>query len=152
MVGEKDSNENTNYTTAVVYNLCISNLEKQEFSSEFEDLIKEIIETNDENFLSGIINPMEFLITKYTDIPKEEISFIKTLKLNINENFTHLNEFGNFLNNLELLNLEHSRIRSIETIGSSFVNLRNLNVSNCNLVDLTGKILNNSKESFVLEV
>ena len=77
---------------------------------------------------------------------------IKTLKLNINENFTHLNEFGNFLNNLEFLNLEHSRIRSIETIGSSFVNLTNLNVSNCNLVDLTGKILNNSKESFVLEV
>jgi hypothetical protein len=135
------TNDTSNQTIpGVIYNLFISNKEKENFSSEFQDLIRGIIDTNDENFLTGSLNPIEYLITKFTDIRKEEINQIKSLKLKINQNFSMLNEFGIYLNNLEELNLENSRITSIEAIGSSFVSLTNLNVSNCNLVDLTGKL------------
>ena len=109
-------------------------------SKEFDDIIREIIQTQNTNFLDGKVNLIEYLISKCSQkkIELSHLSEISEIQLIIQENFLLLNEFGTFLPNLIYLNLSSSFIKTIEEIGSSFVNLKHLNVSNCQLCELTG--------------
>ena len=49
-----------------------------------------------------------------------------------------LNQFGEFMPNLIELKLGDSLIQCINDIGTSFKNLKILNITNCNLKDLSG--------------
>jgi hypothetical protein len=109
-------------------------------SKEFEDIIKEIIQTKNTDFIDGKINLIEYLILKTSSKEMKNINFrnVNQIQLKLYDNFPLLNEFGRYMPNITHLNLTGSLIKSIEDIGSTYVNLRHLNVSNCQLKDLTG--------------
>ena len=77
---------------------------------------------------------------KYGKIKIEEIKQLKKLVMQIPQNFGMLNDFGFYLPNLKILNLSKSKIKSIDEIGISFKQLEVLNVSQCELEDLSGII------------
>jgi hypothetical protein len=109
-------------------------------SKEFENIIKEIIQTKNTDFIDGKINLIEYLIQKTSSKDMENKNFrnVNQIQLKLYDNFPLLNEFGRYMPNITNLNLSGSLIKSIEDIGSTYVNLRHLNVSNCQLEDLTG--------------
>lgn len=107
-------------------------------TKSFSSFMKQIVDSNNENFLTGEVNIIEYLISKNTGIPLEEVKSLEKLSLKINKEFDLLNQFGQYLPNLVELRLNHSGISSIEDIGSSFKNLKILQVSNCNIKELSG--------------
>ncbi len=108
--------------------------------SSFNSFFKQIIDTKNENFLSGDINIIDYLISKYFNISttQEEVKNLSKLSIKIQSDLGMLNQFGVHLPKLEELTLNGSIIPKIDDIGSNFNNLRVLNISNCFLEDLNG--------------
>jgi hypothetical protein len=108
---------------------------------EFNDLVKNIVDSNNDNFLKGNANIVEYLITKYSNIPVKDISTVESISIKVDKDFGMLNDFGIYLTNLAELNLSGSVLHSISEIGISFNKLKILNVSNCQINDLSGKVV-----------
>jgi hypothetical protein len=127
----------------ITYKISIQNKDEaiNQLSKEFNELVKEIIETNNKSFLEGNVNIVEYLINKHQIADGEDFkdyNKMTSLCLKVKENFGMLNEIGMYLPNLIELNLSGSNLACVEEIGFSFVNLKVLNISNCNLSDLSG--------------
>ena len=125
--------------SAFTYKLSIQKTEDPTLPREFDSLIKEIVETNNESFLQGNQNIIEYLISKHAITESEDLKKNSSISLKVKENFGMLNEFGQYLPNLEELNLNGSVLKSVEEIGTSFINLKILNITNCSVYDLSGK-------------
>ncbi len=107
----------------------------------FSNFMKEIIENrNESSFLSGDKNIVKFVLSKYLNIPEDELSHIKKLSVIITNDYGLLNQFGNFLPELKLLKLNGSNILSFNDIGTSFNNIECLQMKNCHLKNLDGII------------
>jgi hypothetical protein len=118
----------------------IRDIKKKDNSiKSISSFLKQIVDTNNENFLTGEVNIIEYLISKNTGIPLSEVKSLEKLSLKINKEFDLLNQFGQYLPNLIELRLNFSGISSIEDIGSTFKNLKFLQITNCNLKELGGK-------------
>lgn len=117
----------------------VKKAEPDQANKNFNVLMKQIIETGNENFLNGHINLIEHIISKYLNKSIEEIKDLEKFSMKINSDFGLLNQFGQYLPNLIKLKLNNSIIPSISEIGSSFSKLKILHVNNCNLKDLSGK-------------
>ena len=61
----------------------------------FSVFMKQIVDSNNENFLNGDINIIEYIISKHTGIPLDEIKSLEKLSLKINKDFDILNQFYN---------------------------------------------------------
>ena len=108
-------------------------------NEEFQKMVADIAKNKNSNeYLKGEANIVESLIVKYGKIKIEEISNLTELVIQIPKNFGMLNDFGYYLPKLKILNLSNSRIKSIDEIGISFILLEVLNVSQCELEDLSG--------------
>lgn len=113
--------------------------ESENIIKNFSAFMKQIIETKNENFLSGDIKVIEFIISKYLKINISEVKEIDRLSIKINSDFGLLNQFSEYLPKLRELKLNYSVISSISDIGTNFKNLKILQICNCNLKDLSGK-------------
>lgn len=113
--------------------------ESENIIKNFSAFMKQIIETKNENFLSGDVRVIEFIISKYLNIPISEVNSIEKLSIRINTDFGLLNQFGEYLHNLKELKLNNSVLTGISEIGTNFRNLKVLQVCNCNMKDLSGK-------------
>ena len=108
-------------------------------NEEFQKMVADIAKNKNSNeYLKGEANIVESMIMKYGKIKIEEISNLTELVIQIPKNFGMLNDFGYYLPKLKILNLSNSRIKSIDEIGISFILLEVLNVSQCELEDLSG--------------
>ena len=108
-------------------------------NEEFQKMVADIAKNKNSNeYLKGEANIVESMIVKYGKIKIEEISNLTELVMQIPKNFGMLNDFGYYLPKLKILNLSNSRIKSIDEIGISFILLEVLNVSQCELEDLSG--------------
>ena len=108
-------------------------------NEEFQKMVSDIAKNKNSNeYLKGEANIVESMIVKYGKIKIEEISNLTELVIQIPKNFGMLNDFGYYLPKLKILNLSNSRIKSIDEIGISFILLEVLNVSQCELEDLSG--------------
>lgn len=114
--------------------------ESESLIKNFSLFMKQIIDTQNENFLNGDTKVVEFLISKYLNIEIEEIKKLEKLSIKINSDFGLLNQFGEYLTNLKELKLSNSIINSIQEVGTSFKNLNILHINNCNLKELSGII------------
>jgi Leucine-rich repeat (LRR) protein len=110
----------------------------QNLIKNFSAFMKGIIESQNENFLSGDTKVIGFIISKYLKMDLEDIRKLQKLSIKINSDFGLLNSFGEYLPNLRELKLKDSQISSISECGTSFKNLKILNVTNCGLKDLSG--------------
>ena len=122
----------------VIYKLSLQKTEDSRLPREFDELVKEIVETNNKEFLQGKQNLIEYLISKHAISDSDDLKNLRCNSLKVKENFGMLNEFGQYLPNLEELVLSGSILKSVEEIGTSFLNLKVLNISNCSVYDLTG--------------
>ena len=135
--------------------LAIRNIRKNEpdqIIKNFGSFVKQIIDTENEKFLNGEINLIEYIISKFTNVNINSLNELEKLSLKINGEFGLLNQFGQKLPNLKELRLSGSNIICITSIGTDFRNLRILQVNNCNIKDLSGKDLKlnlNRKSNFV---
>jgi hypothetical protein len=116
------------------------NNEISEQWKEFKDIIKDIVASQDSNYLQGNLNIIEQLISKYGNVPVGNLPDLKKITMKLEKGFGMLNEFGEHLPILEELNLQGSQFKMISEIGSSFSHLIILNVSYCGIRDLSGII------------
>lgn len=122
--------------------LVIRNIKKNEpdqIIKNFSSFVKQIIDTENEKFLNGEINLIEYIISKFTSVNISCLNDLERLSLKINAEFGLLNQFGQKLPNLKELRLNGSNIISISSIGTEFKKLKILHINNCNIKDLSGK-------------
>ena len=145
---DKDSKENENKLSQLTHIFpfllsqqgIINNVDTIPQNEEFQNMVSDIAKNtkNSDDYLKGEANIVESMIVKYGKIKIEEIKQLKELVMQIPHNFGMLNDFGFYLPNLKILNLSKSKIKSIDEIGISFKQLEVLNVSQCELEDLSG--------------
>lgn len=111
---------------------------KENIFKNFSSLMKQIIDNQNDNFLNGNINLIDYLLAKYLNITTEEISTLDKISIRITKDYGLLNQFGERLKNLVCLKLNESFIPCISDIGTNFTNLKILQVNDCRLKDLTG--------------
>jgi hypothetical protein len=126
----------------------IKSNEPDQIIKNFGSFIKQIIDRENEKFLNGEINIIEFIISKYTNVEIANISELEKLSIKIHAEFGLLNQFGQKLTKLKELRLNGSNIISISNIGTEFRNLLILQVNKCNIKDLSGKYLYILKKNF----
>jgi len=142
-IKQNNKNNNSNLSTNIsLYTDKEEIINSESFLSQDIDIfLSEIIDKNDSKFLNGEANLYDFLIAKYFNIEKENISNQESLTFKINlelDDFNFLNEFGIRMPKLSKLNLENSILKTISNIGISFKNLLCLNVNNCQIEELEG--------------
>ena len=131
-----------------VMNSAISNLENSRegkntndyFLKNFSNFMKQIIDNKNELFLSGDKNLVKYILSKYLNIPENDLNSLKKLSVIITNDYGLLNQFGNFLPELKLLKLNGSNILSFNDIGTNFNKIECLQMKNCHLKDLDGII------------
>ena len=106
----------------------------------FSNFMRQIIDSENDKFLNGDINVIDYVLAKYLKINITDLQKLQKLTIRINGSYGLLNQFGQRLVNLKFLKLNDSFIQSIDDLGSNFKNLKILQINNCKLKDLTGII------------
>ena len=114
----------------------------------FSNFMRQIVDCENDKFLNGDINVIDYVLAKYLKISITEIQNLKKLTIRINGSYGLLNQFGQRLINLKFLKLNDSFIQSIDDLGSNFKNLKILQINNCKLKDLSGIICFEQLEIF----
>ena len=118
----------------------------------FSNFMKEIIENkNESSFLSGDKNIIKYVLSKYLNIPEENLNSLKKLSIIITNDYGLLNQFGTFLPELKLLKLNNSNILSFNDIGTNFNNIQCLQMKNCHLKNINGIICMQNLEILDIE-
>lgn len=141
---KKFNKENISGNNFSLYSNRQGNSNEEFISQDIDIYLREIIDKNDSKFLSGEENLFEFLIAKYLNIENEKIPEQESITLKIDlqlDDYNFLNEFGIKMPKLIKLNLENSIIKTISNIGTSFKNLKYLNVNNCQIEEIEGKFI-----------
>ena len=106
----------------------------------FSNFMRQIVDNENDKFLNGDINVIDYVLAKYLKLNLTEIQNLRKLNIKINGSYGLLNQFGQRLINLKFLKLNDSFIQSIDDLGSNFKNLKILQINNCKLKDLSGII------------
>ena len=106
----------------------------------FSNFMRQIVDNENDKFLNGDINIIDYVLAKYLKLNITEIQNLRKLNIKINGSYGLLNQFGQRLINLKFLKLNDSFIQSIDDLGSNFKNLKILQINNCKLKDLSGII------------
>ena len=129
-------------------NSSMSNLENENekqnkndyYLKNFSNFMKQVIDKKNENFLSGNKNLVKYILSKYLNIPEDDLDKLKKLSILISNDYGLLNQFGNFLPELKLLKLNNSNILNFNDIGTNFNKIECLQMKRCHLRDLNGII------------
>ena len=114
----------------------------------FSNFMRQIVDNENDKFLSGNINVIDYVLAKYLKLNISEIQNLSKLNIKINGSYGLLNQFGQRLSNLKFLKLNDSFIQRIDDLGSNFKNLKILQINNCKLKDLSGIICFQELEIF----
>ena len=117
-----------------------SNAKSDLILRNFSNFMRQIVDNENDKFLNGDINVIDYVLAKYLKLNITEIQNLKKLNIKINGSYGLLNQFGQRLINLKFLKLNDSFIQSIDDLGSNFKNLKILQINNCKLKDLSGII------------
>ena len=114
----------------------------------FSNFMRQIVDNENDKFLNGDINVIDYVLAKYLKLNITEIQNLRKLNIKINGSYGLLNQFGQRLINLKFLKLNDSFIQSIDDLGSNFKNLKILQINNCKLKELSGIICFEQLEIF----
>ena len=114
----------------------------------FSNFMRQIVDNENDRFLNGDINVIDYVLAKYLNLNITEIQNLRKLNIKINGSYGLLNQFGQRLTNLKFLKLNDSFIQSIDDLGSNFKNLKILQMNNCKLKELNGIICFEQLEIF----
>ncbi|MCQ2820052.1 MAG: hypothetical protein MJ252_22525 [archaeon] len=121
------------------------------YLKNFNTFMQEIINRQNQTFLSGESNLVAYVLSKYLQIPERDLTFLKKVSIVIGNDYGLLNQFGNFLPNLILLKLNNSLLRNLSDIGSNFNHIKCLQINNSRLRSLNGIICMEGLEVLDLE-
>ena len=124
------------------------NTQNDTLFKNFSNFMRQIIDSENDKFLNGDINVIDYVLAKYLKMNITDIQNLQKLTIRINGSYGLLNQFGQRLTNLKFLKLNDSFIQSIEDLGSNFKNLKILQINNCKLKDLTG-IINRKPRKYI---
>ena len=125
-----------------------SNAKNDLILKNFSNFMRQIVDNENDKFLNGDINVIDYVLAKYLNLNITEIQNLKKLNIKINASYGLLNQFGQRLINLKFLKLNDSFIQSIDDLGSNFKKLKILQINNCKLKDLSGIICFEQLEIF----
>jgi Leucine-rich repeat (LRR) protein len=106
----------------------------------FSSFMRQIVEKENGRFLTGDVNLIDYVLSKYLKIDIESLKTLNKLSIKINGSYGLLNQFGQRLTNLIYLKLNNSFIQSINDLGTNFTNLKIIQMNDCKLKDLGGLI------------
>ena len=116
------------------------NLENDTILRNFSNFMRQIVENENDKFLNGDINLIDYVLSKYLKIDIKALKTLNKLSIKINGSYGLLNQFGQRLENLIYLKLNNSFIQSINDLGTNFRNLKIIQMNDCKLKDLGGLI------------
>ena len=114
----------------------------------FSNFMRQIVDNENDKFLNGDINVIDYVLAKYLKLNISEIQNLSKLNIKINGSYGLLNQFGQRLSNLKFFFFFDSFIQRIDDLGSNFKNLKILQINNCKLKDLSGIICFQELEIF----
>ena len=117
-----------------------SSTNKDYLLKNFQTFMKNIINDQNQEFLSGSKNVIKYILSQYLQIPEDELPSIKKLSILITNDYGLLNQFGTYLPNLILLKLNNSNLLSFNDLGTNFKSIQCLQLNNCHLKDLNGLV------------
>ena len=117
-----------------------SSTNKDYLLKNFQTFMKNIINDQNQEFLSGSKNVIKYILSQYLQIPEDELLSIKKLSILITNDYGLLNQFGTYLPNLILLKLNNSNLLSFNDLGTNFKSIQCLQLNNCHLKDLNGLV------------
>ena len=106
----------------------------------FSNFMRQIVENENDKFLTGDVNLIDYVLSKYLKIDIPSLQNLNKLAIKINGSYGLLNQFGQRLSNLIYLKLNNSLIQGINDLGTNFKNLKIIQMNNCKLKDLGGLI------------
>ena len=106
----------------------------------FSNFMRQIVENENDKFLTGDTNLIDYVLSKYLNIDIPSLQNLNKLSIKINGSYGLLNQFGQRLANLIYLKLNNSLIQGINDLGTNFKNLKIIQMNNCKLKDLGGLI------------
>ena len=106
----------------------------------FSNFMRQIVENENDKFLKGDINLIDYVLSKYLKIDIKTLKTLNKLTIRINGSYGLLNQFGQRLTNLIYLKLNDSYIHGINDLGTNFRNLKIIQMNNCKLKDLGGLV------------
>jgi len=104
----------------------------------FSNFMRQIVENENDKFLTGDTNLIDYVLSKYLKISINDLKNLKKLSIKVSGSYGLLNQFGQRLTELIYLKLNNSFIQSINDLGTNFLNLRILQINYCKLKDLSG--------------
>ena len=115
-------------------------LENDTILKNFSNFMRQIVENENGKFLTGDVNLIDYVLSKYLKIDIKELKILNKLSIKINGSYGLLNQFGQRLTNLIYLKVNNSFIQGINDLGTNFKNLKIIQINNCKLKDLGGLI------------
>ena len=106
----------------------------------FSNFMRQIVENENDKFLNGDINLIDYVLSKYLKININDLKTLNKLSIKVSGSYGLLNQFGQRLTELIYLKLNNSFIQNINDLGTNFNNLKILQMNNCKLKDLSGII------------
>ena len=106
----------------------------------FSNFMRQIVENENDKFLNGDINLIDYVLSKYLKININDLKSLNKLSIKVNGSYGLLNQFGQRLTELIYLKLNNSFIQNINDLGTNFNNLKILQINDCKLKDLSGII------------
>ena len=123
---DSNSNEDNNQNDLILKN--------------FSNFMRQIVENENDKFLNGDINLIDYVLSKYLKININDLKSLNKLSIKVNGSYGLLNQFGQRLTELIYLKLNNSFIQNINDLGTNFNNLKILQINDCKLKDLSGII------------
>lgn len=88
--------------------------------------------------MEDVFDLNEKLLSQQLGVDKDDLALMPKIELRVNTRYHNLQVTGEILTSLEHLKLSDSIIQNFRDIGTSFKNVRVLNVSRCELKDVNG--------------
>ena len=106
----------------------------------FSNFMRQIVENENDKFLTGDVNLIDYVLSKYLKININDLKTLNKLSIKVSGSYGLLNQFGQRLTELIYLKLNNSFIQNINDLGTNFNNLKILQMNDCKLKDLSGII------------
>jgi len=111
--------------------------EKENFNA-FDNMQEKLFEIIDTEDVADVVDLNQKFLAQSFGVPEDELAALPKIELRVDTRCHSLQVTGEILSSLEFLKLNDSIIGSFRDIGTSFKNVRVLNIARCELKEVQG--------------
>lgn len=104
----------------------------------FENMQEKIFEILENEEVEDVVDLNEKFLSQQLGVLQEDLALLSKIELRVDTRLHNLQVTGEILPSLEFLKLNDSIISNFRDIGTSFKNIRVLNIARCELRDING--------------